>query len=110
MSKLPKLDCVLIDDDMLVHMTWKMVAREKGLQVTAVSSREEFMGVCGSLDRSTPVYVDSNLGDGVKGEELAKELHDAGFSNIYLATGYAPETFNPMPWIKGVVGKEPPWA
>lgn len=59
---------------------------------------------------STPIYVDSKLGDGVIGEEFAKELHEQGFQNLYLATGRQPESLPPMPWIKEVDGKKAPWA
>lgn len=39
---------------------------------------------------------------------MAQDLHAQGFSNLYLATGLAPDSFPHMPWIKQVVGKEPP--
>lgn len=52
---------------------------------------------------------DSNLQNGEKGEEISKTLYDLGFTQLYLATGYQPEKFGQLPWIKQVVGKAPPW-
>ncbi|MBI4669294.1 MAG: hypothetical protein HY747_08950, partial [Elusimicrobia bacterium] len=47
---------------------------------------------------------------GVKGEEFAQELHAKGFTNLYLATGHSADRFQGLPWLKAVVGKEPPFA
>lgn len=104
------IDCVLIDDDILVHMTWKMAAREKGVGFLAISTKEEFLRQASALPRDVLIYIDSNLGGGVKGQDVARELSTAGFTNLYLATGYSPDQFGAMPWIKGIVGKDPPWA
>jgi hypothetical protein len=49
------------------------------------------------------------LGENVKGEEIAKDIHDKGFEEIYLCTGYPADYFPDMPWIKEIVGKTPPF-
>lgn len=103
-------DCILIDDDPLVHMTWKIAAREKGKLLRTFSSREEFLAAAADIVRSTPIYIDSNLGNAVKGETVAEELYALGYTELYLATGYVAERFTKMTWLKGVIGKEPPWA
>ena len=57
-----------------------------------------------------PFYIDSCLGDGViKGQDLAKELYDQGYKNLYMSTGFEKEKFANMPWIKNITGKTPPW-
>lgn len=106
----PHLDAVLIDDDELVHTVWRVAARTNGKTLDAFSTPKEFLAKVGRLDRKTPIYVDSKLGDGVRGEELAKELHEKGFRNLYLATGHDRDALRSMPWIKGIVGKEAPWS
>ena len=103
-------DAVLIDDDDLVHTVWKVAATTNGKTLGAFSTPREFLAIVGRLDKSTPIYVDSKLGDGVLGEEFAKELHAQGFRNLYLATGRKRDTFPVMPWIKDVVGKKAPWS
>ncbi|MDP2866153.1 MAG: ATP-binding protein [Elusimicrobiota bacterium] len=46
---------------------------------------------------------------GVKGEDIAEDLREKGFSDIKLATGRSPEDFSQLPWLK-VTGKEPPFG
>jgi hypothetical protein len=65
------------------------------------------LSIAHSVDRTTPVYIDSNLGVGEKGEEIAKRLHAMGFENLYLTTGDPIEHCEP--WLKGVLDKTPPW-
>src|SRR3990167_124965 len=55
------------------------------------------------------IFIDSDLNDTVRGQDFAQELYKKGFTNIYLATGYRIADFGEMPWIKAVVGKEPPF-
>ncbi len=103
-------DLVLIDDDNLVINTWKMHAEDAGKKLLSFRSPEEFFKAAEGIDELTPIYVDSSLGNGVKGEEIAKQIYDLGFNTIYLATGYSKAWFNaPMPWIKEIVGKEAPF-
>lgn len=103
-------DAVLIDDDRLVHAVWKVAARTNGKALDAFSTPREFLAKAGRMDKTTPIYVDSKLGGGVRGEDFAKELHAQGFRNLYLATGHQPATLPAMPWIKEVVGKKAPWS
>jgi len=60
------------------------------------------------LDKNTPIFMDSQLGDGIRGENLARDLHARGFRNLYLATGNR-DALPPIPWVKEVVGKDAPW-
>jgi hypothetical protein len=73
----------------------------------AFKSVDEFLEGSSTLDRSVPIYIDSNLGNGIRGEVEAKRLFDLGFKNIYLATGYEPDKFPNLPYLSGVVEKEP---
>lgn len=102
-------DAVLIDDDHLVHANWKMAARTSGKTLDAFLTPREFLAIVGRLDKRTPIYLDSKLGDGVRGEDFAKELHAQGFRNLYLATGRRQDDLPTMAWIKEVVGKKAPW-
>ncbi|HLB43149.1 MAG TPA: hypothetical protein VJN02_09980 [Gammaproteobacteria bacterium] len=47
--------------------------------------------------------------DGESGIEIAKELHRRKFFNLYITTGHNTNQFNDIEFIKGVVGKEPPF-
>jgi len=102
-------DAVLIDDDPLARMTWKMAADRAGKKFRAFSTAADFLKDSGEIDRSTPVYVDAELGDGAKGEVESLRIHELGFGEIYLATGHMPEKFAGLTHLRGVIGKEPPW-
>jgi hypothetical protein len=40
---------------------------------------------------------------------IAKQIHDAGFRDIVLATGRPEESEKKCPWIAKVINKTPPW-
>jgi|GEM_PF-3489763 len=108
--KFEATDGILIDDDGWVCDAWVLKAREMGKNIRTFSSPEEFLKVYTSFNSDTPVFVDANLGGGVRGEEITRELSQRGFRNIYLATGYEASHFAPMPWLKGIIGKDlPEW-
>ena len=100
---------VLLDDDMLVHMNWKMAAKAAGVELKAYKTREAFTAGITSLPKDTAVYIDSDLGNDIKGEDIAKDLHEKGFTDITMATGHGADKFTHLLWLK-VTGKEPPWV
>ena len=104
---LQNIDYILLDDDELVHMTWSMTAQQKGFKLLSFRTPQDLMAQVGQIDKKTPVYIDSNLGNKVRGENVAKELADLGFQELYIATGYSPENFSHVTWVKGIVGKDP---
>ncbi len=83
------------------------VGRERGFSIPNIFIRD--LGQVSRLSRGF-FYIDSNLSNGVKGEDVAWILSKRGFSNLYLATGFNASEFRPMTWIKAVIGKEPPWG
>lgn len=98
---------ILIDDDNIPLMTWNMIAKEQNKKFVGFTTHDAFFIESHSFDFETPLFIDSNLGNGIKGEVVAKKAFEAGFKTIYLATGNEASQFEPMPWIKGVVGKDP---
>jgi len=102
-------DLILIDDDTDIHFAWRLSACEVEKKVKLYETAESFFAEAHIYEKHVPVYVDSNLKNGVKGELVSKTIHDQGFANLYLATGYDPSTFGDLPWIKKIVGKAPPW-
>ena len=100
---------VLLDDDPLVHMNWRLAAKAAGVELKACKTPADLTAATESLPKDTPIYIDSDLGNGIKGEMIANELHNNGYSNISMATGHGPEEFSHLPWLK-VTGKEPPWG
>lgn len=104
-----KIDCVLIDDEELVRNTWNTVAKIKGKKIISLSDPREFYGLIGTIDKDTAIYIDSNLKNGIKGENVARDLNQKGFEKIYLTTGSHKSEFAPMPWIKDIIDKKPPF-
>jgi hypothetical protein len=108
-----QLDYILLDDDDLIRSTWKINAESHGHLIKIYSSNSELMADITTIDNSTRFYIDSNLGINklgieIKGEDVAREIFKLGFENIYLATGYEPDKFSTLTFLKGVVGKDPP--
>lgn len=112
LPSVPALHCnrkaVLLDDDPLVHLNWKTAAKKAGVEFVSFSLPEEFLSAVEVMPRSTALYMDSDLGNGIKGEEIALELHAKGFFDISMSTGHSPEKFSHLNWLK-IRGKEPPW-
>ncbi len=103
-------DAVLIDDDALARATWKIAASRFGKRFRAFSTAAEFMRESSGMDLATPVYIDADLGDGVKGDVESLKIHALGFGEIYLATGHEASKFSGLAHLRGVTGKEPPWT
>lgn len=101
---------ILIDDDPLVRMNWGVAAKRAGKTLKAYADAASFIEEAGGLPRDTTIYLDSDLGGGVKGEEAARELAALGFTELYLETGHDPASFPSLPHLKAVRGKEPPWT
>lgn len=102
-------DVILIDDDHLVINTWKFIAKKKNKIILTFDNFSDAEKGIERLSRTIPIYIDSNLGTKISGEECAKILSNKGFINLYLATGHNPSRFGVMPWIRAIVGKEPPF-
>ncbi|MDE2510281.1 MAG: hypothetical protein KGL74_04090 [Elusimicrobia bacterium] len=108
------LDAVLIDDDELTRTIWNSAAKRAGKKFHAYADAATFFVdlETGAIDlpKSAALYVDSNLGGGIKGEDVAEELYGRGYTNIRIATGHEPSRFEPAAHICEIVGKDPPWA
>jgi hypothetical protein len=102
---------IQIDDDADLRKIWEVAAKNKGKEYRGFSSVEEFLAAKSALDASANIYIDSQLKSAEPGELSAKKIFDLGFKNIFLCTGFRREKFAlaAMPWLQGVVGKEPPW-
>jgi len=102
-------DAILIDDDILMHQTWQLSASAHGKKIKNFTHPSELISEHMMFSADTPVYIDSNLGNGLRGEIIAEDIYKSGFRNIYLTTGCEAHEFPPLPCLKGVVGKMPPW-
>jgi hypothetical protein len=106
----PLIQAVYLDDDALMCKSWELVAKRRKVNLRCFNSWAAMREKLAEIPKDATLYVDSVLEpEDLKGEEVARELFELGYQSIYLATGFSPDRFPPMPWIKGIVGKEPPW-
>lgn len=98
---------VLIDDDKLIHMSWKHYAKKQGHSIATFFTIQDFLAISSDFPKEALIYVDSQLSNGIRGEEESKLIYEAGFHNLYLATGYEDFDVSKYYWIKGVKTKKP---
>ncbi|MFZ4714442.1 MAG: ATP-binding protein [Bacteriovoracaceae bacterium] len=99
---------VLIDNDELVRITWENKAKMQKQNLVTYKNFYELKSNLNLHKLDTIFYIDSELGDEKKGEEIARELYELGYRELYLCTGHSPEDFKDMSWLKGVRGKTYP--
>ncbi|HLD46160.1 MAG TPA: hypothetical protein VJC18_12065 [bacterium] len=104
-----KPDCILIAQDEHVQVYWRMEARLSGKTILTYNGPEDFYRYIHNYDRSVPIYITTILSGEVRGIDFSRELDKLGFKNIYITTGRDKTQFPAMPWIRGIVTKEPPW-
>jgi FixJ family two-component response regulator len=107
------IDAVLLDDDTLVHRTWNLVARQKNKSIKTYLEVKAFLADIDNIPKETPIYFDSHLGQGHRGEDLIKHLSSLGYRNLTLATGCEPSQvagiLSKTPGFRGIQDKSPPW-
>lgn len=101
---------VLIDDDKAIRDIWQDSAKDAGIDLTVFHNPKDFIDLMDHFSKETLIYIDSSLGDNLKGEEFAKVFYEKGYTNIILATGYSKEHFKHVTWVKDIIEKNPPWG
>lgn len=106
----PFYEYVYIDDDELLRMGWERRAKKKNIKLLTLSSTSEFEKHIDQISREiTHIYLDSSLGDNqISGEDFAKLLHEQGYKNLFIASGYEAKHFAHLPWLK-FSGKDCPF-
>ncbi len=100
---------ILVEDDLALATLWKKAAEKKGIQLQHYAHPDELRRMLGEISATTTVYLDVEFaGDSAAAFRLGKDLKKRGF-RVYLCTGYNPSHFQDLPWVAGVMGKEPPW-
>ena len=99
-------DIVLIDNDQLTHWAWGLQAKQMGIKLLKVYTSDEFEKIAPQLSKETPVFIDSDLGNDIHGENLAPIYREKyGFKFIFLETAYEKLLGKRLPGIDAVVGK-----
>jgi signal transduction histidine kinase len=101
-------DGVLIDDDSHTRTMWQAIAGQKGRRLLTFEGSHAFFLAAARIPFETPIYVDRRLGAEL-GDDVSRRVSELGFTEVWLTTGEIPDTLPPMPWLRGVRGKRPPW-
>jgi signal transduction histidine kinase/FixJ family two-component response regulator len=97
----------LIDDDKLIHLSWIDYFKDKGLTLKTLYSVDDFLFECEKLPKQTKIYIDSNLGQNIKGEIESEKISLLGYRNLYLSTGYQKQFIQKPEWIREIYSKSP---
>ncbi len=108
LEQVEKLTTILIDDDDLTRATWESKAKRAQLPFQSYRDIQSFKEIVSTLDKNTTIYIDSELGE-IKGETLAQELHEMGFTNLSIASGHPPERFKQFTFLKSIISKKAPF-
>ena len=104
----PSKKVVLIDDDELIHMSWKREGKKMDVEVSTYYTIEDFIDDSHQYHKTIPIFIDSILKDGFRGEVVSETIYESGFDQLFLATGLVKENINKPFWIKEIVGKRLP--
>lgn len=103
-------DCVLVDDDALICLTWETRAKKAGIMMSTFSSAGDFIKAVNSFNKDTSIYLDYEIkGSELSGLDLAKKLNQMGYKELFLTTGHNPEQIPSAPFIKKILSKKPPF-
>lgn len=105
---LNSVNLVLLDDDELIRLSWEHGAKNANKNIKTYGSSKDFMNDILLFSKDTPIYLDSELNEDKKGEDIALELSKLGFMNLNLCTGHSPDQFKDMTWLNSVQGKSYP--
>jgi signal transduction histidine kinase len=101
---------ILLDNDELVRITWQFKAKKMTQNFLSFETFDELKKIIHLIPKNTDFYIDSDLGNSVKGEEIALNLHKNGFTQISMASGNNNEYFKNLTFLKCVKDKTPPWS
>ncbi len=102
-------DLILLDDNPDVTKMWKVAASMAGKNILVFNDVEDFEDALAAIDFATPIYIDSELKDNLRGEVYSQTIFEQGFKVLYLATGHDSSNFDDLPWIVAIVGKDAPF-
>ncbi|WPU65855.1 HAMP domain-containing sensor histidine kinase [Peredibacter starrii] len=100
---------VFIDDDKFLQLAWKNAARRSQIDLATFSTVDDFLNSSEKFDSDIPIYVDSDLSNGIKGEIESHKIFLRGYKNIHISTSYTDIDIKQYPWIISCNSKTPPF-
>lgn len=105
---LAKSQIILLDDDSLTRLNWELKAKQNLILLRTFANSNDLFMAENQIKIEDFIYVDCELKN-ESGVDVAKKLDSMGFQNIFLCTGHPPENFSHLTFLKGVIGKSPPF-
>jgi len=99
----------LVDDKQSIRDAWELSASRSNVTLETFQNSKDFLNNLSRIDVNAHIYIDHDLNENQTGLELAKTLHERGYGNIYLATGYQQNEFETFHWLAGITSKMPPF-
>lgn len=99
------MDFVLVDNDDLVRMTWELRAAARGRTIKLFSSIDELLPISEAIPKDVPIFLDSDLGNNIRGQDAAPRLRQLGFRHIYVTTNYVDLHGAELPGVDAVIDK-----
>ena len=102
---------VLLDNDPEVLLLWKRTAEKAGVALHCFNNEIDLISELPNFSLDMVFFIDSSLDGGVgSGDQVAHDLYQLGFRKIYMASGRNRLVgVDSNRWIRGEVGKSPPW-
>ncbi|GHU12106.1 hypothetical protein FACS189449_05080 [Alphaproteobacteria bacterium] len=82
-----KADIVFIDDDKIFTQTLSDFFESRELRAHTYNSLAVFLENLSQYSKNTKIAIDNELNSGISGIELAKLLHEKGYTNLYILSG-----------------------
>jgi signal transduction histidine kinase len=102
---------VLLDDEISNQLAWKLAAKKVGVRLECFGTSQELFNNLSEISLNSTFYIDFSLGEALpNGLEVIQQLHNRGYRNLYLSTGYEKESFSNVHFLCGTIGKMPPWS
>jgi signal transduction histidine kinase len=82
-----EIEVVVIEDNEFMADTLKMLLAKHGKKADVYRDGNQFLENYARYNKDTLICVDYTLGD-ITGVDIAEVLHEAGYTNLYLLTGW----------------------
>jgi signal transduction histidine kinase len=98
--------CVLIDDDDLMHAMWDIWAKKNNRRLLMYKNSADLLAELDRFESDADFFIDYHIkGDTMNGGQIAELLHKKGFKNLNICTGDELAFKNKPHYIKSIRGK-----
>jgi len=105
-----KLDLVLIENEEMHRMTWKLWAKRRGYGIQAFNSAEDFLLRAAHIPKSTAIFMDFSLDDSKTAQNYLPQINRLGFFEVVLVTSHRDLRKEDFAGTKAIIGKDPEFA